>query len=93
MLQAQHRGTQPTGWEPAAWSVASPAGSGLSGLQLGSPFNISDFLDTGSQNTSGHRTTPAAAAGGPNQLQDAGHKHMDNDGARDDVTEHELPLE
>ena len=104
MLQAQQRGTQPTptsqmatGWEPAAWSGASPSalyGSGLSGL-LGSPsssctLNLSDYVDTSTQHTTGQRSTPSAAAGSAAQLHDAGQRHTENESARDDVTEHEL---
>ena len=98
MLQAQQRGTQPTptsqmatGWEPAAWSGASPSAlysSGLSGL-LGSPsssctLNLSYYVDMSTQHTTGQRSTPSAAAGSATQLNDAGQKHTENDSARDD---------
>ena len=104
MLQAQQRGTQTTptsqmatGWDPAAWTGASPSasyGSGLSGL-LGSPsssctLNLSDYVDTSTQHTTGQRSTPSAAAGSAAQLHDAGQKHTETDSARDDVTEHQL---
>ena len=41
------------------------------------------------QNTTGQRSTPSAAAGSAQQLHDAGQKHTDKDSARDDVMEHE----
>ena len=67
------------GWEPAAWTGASPSalyGLGLSGL-LGSPsssctLNLSDYVDTSTQHTTGQRSTPSAAAGSAAQLHDAG---------------------
>ena len=94
MLQAQQRGTQPTGWDPAAWSAPSPGTASLSGLQVGSPasFNLSDYVvDTGSHNASFHRSTPSAAAGSARQLPDAGQKSMDHNSAQDEGTQHELP--
>ena len=101
MLQAQHRPTQPTataqmttGWDPAGWSGASPSfGSGLSGL-LGSPspsctLNLSDYVDTSSQQSVVRRPTPSAATGSAAQLNEAGQRHTDHESARDDITEHE----
>ena len=98
MLQAQQRGRQPTptsqmatGWEPASWSGAGASASPLFSGMLGSPaapFNLSDYMDSPStQQTTGQRSTPSAAAGSAEQLHDAGHQHTHS--ARDDVTEHE----
>ena len=102
-LQPIERGTHPTatatsqmaaGWDPPTWTAGGPSafyGSGLSGL-LGSPsssctLNLSDYVDTSTQHTTGIGPTPSAAAGSAKQLHDAGHQHTDS--ARDDVTEHE----
>ena len=41
------------------------------------------------QQTTGQRSTPSAAAGSAEQLHDAGHQHTHTHSARDDVTEHE----
>ena len=76
------------GWDSASWSVAGSSASPFSGL-LGSPpgiFNLSDYVDPPStQQTTGQRSTPSAAAGSAEQLHDAGHQHTDS--VRDDVTE------
>ena len=78
------------GWDPASWSGAGSSASPFSGL-LGSPpgiFNLSDYVDPPStQQTTGQRSTPSAAAGSAEQLHDAGHQHTHS--VRDDVTEHE----
>ena len=101
-LQGRERGTQPTpasqmatGWDPASWPGASLSalyGSGMSGL-LGSPssinLNLSDFVDTSTQHSTGIRSTPSAAAGSAAQLHDEGQQHTETDSACDDVTEHE----
>ena len=101
LLQGRERGTQPTpalqmatGWDQATRpSPSGIYGAGLSGL-IGSPlsFNLSDFVDTGSQqstrlNTSGNRPTPSAAAGSAAQLQAQMQHQTETDCARDDVTE------
>ena len=95
-LQPQQRGRQPTptsqlaaGWDPTSWSGAGSSASPFSGL-LGSPvggiFNLSDYVDPPStQQATGQRSTPSAAARSAEQLHDAGHQHTDN--VRDDVTE------
>ena len=100
MLQAQQRGRQPTptsqmatGWEPASWTGAgagaSPLFSGLLGRPT-APFNLSDYVDSPStQQTTGQRSTPSAAAGSAEQLHNEGHPHTHTLSARDDVTEHE----
>ena len=77
------------GWDPASWSGAGSSASPFSGL-LGSPvpgiFNLSDYVDQPStQQATGQRSTPSAAAGCAEQLHDAGHQHTDS--VRDDVTE------
>ena len=98
MLQAQQRGRQPTptsqmatGMEPASWSGAGASASPLFSGMLGSPaapFNLSDYMDSPStQQTTGQRSTPSAAAWSAEQLHDAGHQHTHS--ARDNVTEHE----
>ena len=78
------------GWDPASWSGAGSSASPFTGL-LGSPpaiFNLSDYVDPlSTQQTTGQRSTPSAAAGSAEQLHDAGHQHTHS--ARDDVTEHE----
>ena len=96
MLQPQQRGRQPTptsqlaaGWDPASWSGAGSSASPLSGL-FGSPvqgiLNLSDYVDPPStQQATGQCSTPSAAAGSAEQLNDAGHQHTDS--VRDDVTE------
>ena len=96
MLQPQQRGRQPTptsqlaaGWDPASWSGAGSSASPLSGL-FGSPvqgiLNLSDYVDPPSnQQATGQRSTPSAAAGSAEQLNDAGHQHTDS--VRDDVME------
>ena len=100
MLQAQQSGRQPTptsqmatGWDPASWSGAGASASPLFSGLLGSPtapFNLSDYVDSPStQQTTGQRSTPSAAAGSAEQLHDAGHQHTHTHSARDDVTEHE----
>ena len=100
MLQAQQKGRQPTptsqmatGWDPASWSGAGGSASLLFSGLLGSPpapFNLSDYVDSPStQQTTGQRSTPSAAAGSAEQLHDAGHQHTHTHSAHDDVTEHE----
>ena len=79
------------GWDPASWSGAGSSASPFSGL-LGSPvpgiFNLSDYVDPPStQQTTGQRSTPSAAAGSAEQLQDAGHQQAHR--VSDDVMEHE----
>ena len=79
------------GWDPASWSGAGSSASPLSGL-LGSPvpgiFNLSNYVDPPcTQQTTGQRSTPSAAAGSAEQLQDAGHQQAHS--VSDDVTEHE----
>ena len=98
-LQAQQRGRQPTptsqmaaGWDPASWSGAGSSAFPLFSGLLGSPpapFNLSDLImdSPSTQQTTGQRSTPSAAAGSAEQLHDAGHQHTHS--ARDDVTEHE----
>ena len=50
--------------------------------------NISDYVDPPStQQTTGQCSTPSAAAGSAEQLQDAGHQQAHS--VSDDVTEHE----
>ena len=84
-----------TGWDPASWSGAGAGTSAsllFSGL-LGSPtvpFNLSDYVDSPStQQTTGQRSAPSAAAGSAKQLHDAGHQHTHTHSARDDITEHQ----
>ena len=76
------------GWDPASWSVAGASALPFSGL-LGSPpgnFNLSDYVDPPStQQTTGQRSTPSAAARSAEQLHDAGHQHTHS--VHDDVTE------
>ena len=76
-------------WDPASWSGAGSSASPFSGL-FGSPvpgiLNLSDYMDPPSaQQATGQRSTPSAAAGSAEQLNDAGHQHTDS--VRDDVTE------
>ena len=97
-LHAQQRGRQQTptsqmaaGWDPASWSGAGSSASPFSGL-FGSPvpgiLNLTDYVDPPStQQTTGQRSTPPAAAGSAEQLQGAGHQHAHS--VSDDVTEHE----
>ena len=101
VLQGRERGTQltpasqmATGWDQATWpSPSGFYGGGLSGL-IGSlsSFNLYDFVDTGSQqstqlNTSRNRPTASAAAGSAAQLQAQMQHQTEIDSARDDVTE------
>ena len=99
MLQVQYseRGTQPTpasqtstAWEQATWPCPSGFyGAGMSAL-IGSPsFNLSDYVDTTSQqstqlNTSGTRSTASAATGSAAQLQAT---QIETHSAREDVTD------
>ena len=102
MLQGRERGTQPTpasqmgtGWDPAAWpSPLGLYGAGMSDM-VGSPscfnLNLSDYVDTSTQQNTGTRSTASAAAGSAAQLheQGRGQQQTETDSARDDVTEHE----
>ena len=101
MSQAQQRGRHPTltsqmatGWDPASWSGAGASASPLFSGMLGSPvapFNLSDLImdSPSTQQTTGQRSTPSAAAGSAKQLHDAGYQHTHTHSARDDVREHE----
>ena len=95
VLQAQQRRRQPapTSQMATGWSGAGASASRLFSGLLGSPtapFNDSDYVDSPStQQTTGQRSTPSAAAGSAEQLHDAGHQHTHTHSARDDVTEHE----
>ena len=94
-LQAQQMGRQPTptsqmpgGWDPASWSGGASPLSGLFGSPLPGVLNLSDYVDPSSvPQTTGQRSTPSAAAGYAEQLQDFGHQQAH--GVSDDVTEHE----
>ena len=95
MLQAQQRGRQPTptsqvpgGWDPASWSGWASPLSGLFGSPLPGGLNLSDYVDPPSvPQTTGQRSTPAAAAGSAEQLQGAGHQQAPS--VRDNAMEHE----
>ena len=100
-LQAQQRVTPTSqiapGWDPAAWSGASPYGGGLSSLlgspssSLGGTLNLSDYVvDTSTQHSTVRRSNvPAAAAGSAEQLQAQIHaaeqRQTQDEGGRDDV--------
>ena len=100
VLQGIERGTQPTPasqmattWDPAAWpSPSGSYGAGMSGL-VASPsaftLNLSDYVDTSTQQNTGTRSTASAAAGSAAQLHDQMQEQTKTDSARDDVTEQE----
>ena len=76
ILQVEHRGTQPTGWEAAAASALEPESPSLS-------FLWAQLDETGNQNTSAHQSTPNAAAASelqlPLQLHEADQHQTEND--------------
>ena len=82
------------GWDQATWpSPSGFYGADLSG-PIGSPssFNLSDLVDTGSQqstqlNTSGNQPTASAAACSAAQLQAQMQRQTEMDTARDNVME------
>ena len=100
MLQGRERGTQPTPvsqmgteWDPGAWlSPSGLYGAGMSGM-VGSPssfnLNLSDYVDTSTQQNAGTRSTASAAARSAAQLHDQGQQQTETDSARDVVTEPE----